>query len=550
MFEKYLNAIAFLLGLAFTSPVLAVAGVVHVPADFKTIQAGIDAAKPGDTVLVAAGTYRERIRMKQGITLKSAGDDAKSSLGLKRAEATIIDGGGEESEQAGVQMAAGSTIDGFTVTNVGRYDERTWNKHHATHGEQQSHAHIGQPGVAGIAVIGVTCTVKNNIVHHIGYTGIAIRGGEDQSCSPHIYRNVCYRNMGGGIGSMHHSTALIEENICFENFYAGIGHDNASPSVFNNICYENVRSGIGISEGACPIVRGNKCYKNRRSGMGIRTGENTRPVVEGNICYENSMAGIGVSEQAAPTIRKNRCYNNGRVGIGSSTEASPTIISNECFENKIAGIAQSGDSETVLINNYCHHNKTAGIVFANCHSGESSVMNNRIIDNGMVAVGINAGWKVSLSGNEISRQGGLPPVIFVAQGADATFTDNLIRGDGVAGIRIAGKARIVGNKFESTSLRKVGPPSNAVWALPGSEIVMTGNLSKKWRHALQSDEATVTLTNNEVVEFYRTGFVINKPVQPADAFANRAVSSNQQDKVVSITGKTGHVRGNKLVLEK
>ena len=31
-------------------------------------------------------------------------------------------------------MAEGSTLDGFTVTNVGVYDEGSWNRHHATHG--------------------------------------------------------------------------------------------------------------------------------------------------------------------------------------------------------------------------------------------------------------------------------------------------------------------------------------------------------------------------------------------------------------------------------
>ncbi len=506
----------------------AVAAIIRIPGDHKTIQAGINAAVSGDTVLVAAGTYQERLHLKQGVILKSAGNDTKGKLGLKRAETTIIDGGGERGDDAGVQMAQGSTIDGFTVTNIGKYDIVKWNRHHATHGEQQSHAHIGQPGIAGIAVMGVTCKVTNNIVHHIGYSGIAIRGGEGKECSPHIYRNICYRNMGGGIGSMHGSTAVIEENTCFENFYAGIGHDDASPSVINNICYKNVRSGIGISEGSCPVVKGNKCYKNRRSGMGIRTGKNTRPIVEDNICYENSMAGIGVSEEASPTIRKNRCYKNGRVGIGSSTHASPTIIKNECYENKAAGIAQASDAVTVLIENYCHHNKAAGIAFATCQSGKSTLTKNRIIDNGMIAVGINSGWTVTLSGNEMSRKGGLPPIIMVMKGAEATFKDNIIRGGGVAGIRVAGKIRVDGNEFAGTSLRKVGPPNNAIWALPGSEVTMTNNNIHSWRHALQASEATIIATNNKVTDFYGNAFVIEKP----------------------INGKAGNVRDNKLVEKK
>ena len=87
-----------------------------------------------------------------------------------------------------------------------------------------------------------------------------------------------------------------------------------------------------------------------------------------------------------------------------------------------AGIGQMSDAVTVLIGNYCHHNKTAGIGFASCEAGTSTVMNNRIIDNALVAVGINAGWNVRLSGNELSRKGGLPPVVMVSHGAEAILT--------------------------------------------------------------------------------------------------------------------------------
>ena len=68
------------------------AATISVPGTHKTIQAGIDAASAGDIVLVEAGVYKERIRLKPGVTLKSMGDNSKGELGLKRAEATIIDG--------------------------------------------------------------------------------------------------------------------------------------------------------------------------------------------------------------------------------------------------------------------------------------------------------------------------------------------------------------------------------------------------------------------------------------------------------------------------
>ena len=42
------------------------------------------------------------------------------------------------------------------------------------------------------------CTILNNIVHHIGHTGIAfgcVDGGEVASI---VTGNFCYRNIGGG----------------------------------------------------------------------------------------------------------------------------------------------------------------------------------------------------------------------------------------------------------------------------------------------------------------------------------------------------------------
>lgn len=59
---------AILLGLAATT----YSQVIHVPADYPTIQAGIDAATNGDTVLVDTGTYVENINyMGKSIVIAS-----------------------------------------------------------------------------------------------------------------------------------------------------------------------------------------------------------------------------------------------------------------------------------------------------------------------------------------------------------------------------------------------------------------------------------------------------------------------------------------------
>ena len=69
---------------AISSP----ASTIHVPGDQPTIQAGINAASNGDTVLVDPGTYYENIDfLGKAITVTSSGGAAQ----------TIIDGGARTS---------------------------------------------------------------------------------------------------------------------------------------------------------------------------------------------------------------------------------------------------------------------------------------------------------------------------------------------------------------------------------------------------------------------------------------------------------------------
>ena len=89
------------------------ATVINVPADQATIQAGIDAAVDGDTVLVEAGLYYETIDFigKNIVLLSSSGPSS-----------TIIDGttGGDTTSVVNMSswgFSADCIIDGFTIQN-------------------------------------------------------------------------------------------------------------------------------------------------------------------------------------------------------------------------------------------------------------------------------------------------------------------------------------------------------------------------------------------------------------------------------------------------
>src|SRR5579859_6179198 len=157
---------------------------------FATIQEGLGVAANGNTVSVAAGSYFERVTLKNGVRLLGAG-----------AAVTKIDGSNQDNAAVTASNAGpGTSLEGFTITNgtgkwVGGY----------TYG-------------GGLYVISSTVTLKNCIV--IGNHASNGAGGLQVTNSSIQVENCTFRDNGGWWGgaiSVSGSQADIRRTIVDNN---------------------------------------------------------------------------------------------------------------------------------------------------------------------------------------------------------------------------------------------------------------------------------------------------------------------------------------------
>jgi hypothetical protein len=343
---------------------IGMAATIHVPADQPTIQAGIDAAVDGDTVMVHPGIYYEHDIDFQGKAIRVMGTDPED---LAVVASTVVDA---DSMGRVFYFGSGevlsSVLAGFTITGGYLYGD-------------------GRYG-GGIICVASSPMISNNIIsgNSLGRIGYVDDGlGAGISCignsQPIIKGNIISSNAiwgdmakGGGVHCLN-SSPIISNNIITKNSLkqddfgahlhgAGIYVSNSSsPVITNNVISKNIiytgnidhlgvdAKGGGIFCGGSGTISDNIIQYNEVEvswredeyalGGGIFCDEYTSPSIENNIIFKNSVlgmiprgGGIFICESSSPyisnsIITENTASYGGGVLCGSSAaEITNSVI--------------------------------------------------------------------------------------------------------------------------------------------------------------------------------------------------------------------------------
>jgi len=259
---KKLLAIAIgvicMLNMAVATPVLASTEIHVYPGD--SIQAAVDAASPGGTIIVHKGEYHQSVVITTGsITLKGIGKIILDGTAPADAGTTL--------SLIGIMLsdgASGVTITGFEIRGFGLAVHLSY----GSQGNEVLNNEIADSSFIGIMASGSSGNlIKNNIITNSNISALGV-GGMGVVLEQHSHKNKVINNkitdsVTAGIYVDENSTGnLIEKNKVSNSGAAGIviddSHDN---DVIENNVTDSAQWGIVLVRTASGnLIKKNKVF--------------------------------------------------------------------------------------------------------------------------------------------------------------------------------------------------------------------------------------------------------------------------------------------------
>lgn len=303
-----------------------------------SIQAAINAATAGDTVLAHAGTYTEHLVMKEGITLLGEGWDS--------ATGTVINGGAPVLPGSVISIpngvSAATVISGVQLTN--------------------GHAEYGGCLYTGTGAPVIRNTWLYDCMAALGGGGVMVAGafGSVVVANNLVQDNAATGAYGGGILVWPDASPVVNANAIFSNT-AGIGggiafgtygFSGAVVTATNNIIARNVslssgREGAGVVAWQRPLhLINNTVYHNKGDGVTLFDADHS--LIMNNILVEDhdsGNTGCEIRDYVAPgvTTDDEYIYANDTWAICRYQGVAPYPMPGDYFIDPL--IYASGDME-------------------------------------------------------------------------------------------------------------------------------------------------------------------------------------------------------------
>jgi parallel beta-helix repeat protein len=294
--------------------------------DFVTVTEAMEAADPGDRILVRPGLYDESLVVDKPLEIigdgpvedimirgrdanvlafrASIGRVANLTLRQAHADATlgvIIYQGRLDLEGCDISSQAGNCVE-----VLGGADPRL--RRNKIHDGKRTGVYVHDGGLG---------TLEDNEITGNGQEGVQIRTGG----SPVLRRNQIHDNRLGGVYVADSGAGTMEDNEIAGNEY----------------------SGVHIRAGGSPVLRRNQIHDNK--GVGVFVNDGGLGTVEDNEITGNGGGGIAIKLSGNPTVRSNRINRNGSRAVWVYEGGKGVIEDNDLTDSDRGGLVIDQDCE-------------------------------------------------------------------------------------------------------------------------------------------------------------------------------------------------------------
>jgi len=347
--------------------------------DYVTITEAIEAANPGDKILVRPGLYQEGLIIDKPLEIVGEGERDEIEVQAMETSALI-----------------------FKTTN-GRVANLTL---HQIGGGESYGVDINQ-GRLKLEDCDISCQSAACIAIHDG-------------AHPHLLRNKIHDGNKSGAYIFDNGQGIIIENEILENAYAGISietggnptlrknqihagkssgvriYNNGQGVLEDNDIFANTDAQVDIREGGNPTLRRNKIHDGKQSGVHVY--KNGQGILEDNDIFGNAKYGVAIESGGNPTLRRNKIHDGENIGVDISWNGLGVLEDNDIFGNASSGVWIYGDCNPILRGNRINKNGSKGVYITN---SSGTIEDNDLRDNahGALVISDDSKPKVKLARN-------------------------------------------------------------------------------------------------------------------------------------------------------